>query len=133
MRLGVAPSTRHLKVYGFLQTPTILLSVQQRQLSHFVHQPSRLIVASHGKTTGFVTFGVRFGSHEQTAKDLNQRGVDQALSDFDATLGEEKEKQTRAPWHRQGADIPPVRRQRSAGAMTKGKCTCTWPNHAIRN
>ena len=34
----------------------------------------------------------------------------------------EKEKQRKAPWHREGSDIPPVARQRSAGAMVKG----TW-------
>lgn len=33
---------------------------------------------------------------------------------------QEKENQTRAPWHREGSDMPPVARQRSAGAMTKG-------------
>lgn len=27
----------------------------------------------------------------------------------------------RTPWHREGSQIPPVKRQRSAGAMTKGK------------
>ncbi|KIW11532.1 hypothetical protein PV08_10833 [Exophiala spinifera] len=61
-------------------------------------------------------------SGEQTARDLNQQGIDEALSEFDSTVAEEgKDKQLRAPWHRQGAQEPPVRRQRSAGAMTKGK------------
>lgn len=59
-------------------------------------------------------------SYEQKAKDLNQQGVDEALSDFDEAIAEQKDKQSRAPWHRQGADVPPVGRQRSAGAMTKG-------------
>ncbi len=40
---------------------------------------------------------------------------------FDDAIVQEKEKQTRAPWHREGSSIPPVARQRSAGAMTKGK------------
>lgn len=123
MRLRVPPATRHLKFHGFLQTSTLLSSVQRRQLTHFIHRPVRLADATHGKATGVVTFGARFVSHEQTAKDLNQRGVDEALSDFDTAIGQEKEKQIRTPWHRQGADTPPVRRQRSAGAMTKGKCT----------
>jgi hypothetical protein len=68
-----------------------------------------------------VTCQSRRVSHEQTAKDLNQQGVDEALSDFDAALAEDTEKQHRAPWHRQGVEEPPVRRQRSAGAMTKGR------------
>ncbi|KIW61378.1 hypothetical protein, variant [Exophiala xenobiotica] len=65
-------------------------------------------------------------SGEQTARDLNQQGIDEALSDFDTAIAEEgKNKQQRAPWHRQGADEPPVKRQRSAGAMTKGKLLTT--------
>lgn len=126
MRLAPAASTRHAKelgrVYCFLQTPAVLSSIYRRPLSRFVNQPSILTHAACGKPVGSVTFGLRFISHEQAAKDLNQRGVDEALSDFDTAIGEEKEKQVRAPWHRQGADIPPVRRQRSAGAMTKGEC-----------
>ncbi len=60
-------------------------------------------------------------SSEQKARDLNQQGVDEALSDFDSAVAEDKEKQVRTPWHRQGVDEPPVRKQRSAGAMTKGE------------
>ena len=37
------------------------------------------------------------------------------------TASTEKEKQRKAPWHREGSDVPPVARQRSAGAMVKGK------------
>ena len=33
---------------------------------------------------------------------------------------EQKKKQLKTPWHREGSDMPPVSRQRSAGAMTKG-------------
>ncbi|KAI1620343.1 hypothetical protein EDD37DRAFT_569603 [Exophiala viscosa] len=65
-------------------------------------------------------------SGEQKAKDLNQQGIDEALSDFDTAIATEaNEKQIRAPWHRQGAEEPPVRKQRSAGAMTKGKLLTT--------
>lgn len=39
---------------------------------------------------------------------------------LDEKLGEQAEKQSRTPWHREGADQPPVQRRRSAGAMTKG-------------
>lgn len=35
------------------------------------------------------------------------------------------EKQKRSPWMRQGSDQPPVKRMRSAGAMTKGKLLTT--------
>jgi hypothetical protein len=60
-------------------------------------------------------------TYAQRAKDLNQQGIDDQLSDYDTAIADEKEKQTKAPWHREGADTPPVRRQRSAGAMTKGR------------
>ncbi|KAG0652949.1 Calcium uniporter [Hyphodiscus hymeniophilus] len=39
---------------------------------------------------------------------------------IDESIGEAKELQTRTPWHREGSDKPPVKRMRSAGAMTKG-------------
>jgi hypothetical protein len=63
---------------------------------------------------------VRFVSSAQKARDLNQQGIDEQESKLDKALSQEKEKQTRTPWHREGADEPPVRRQRSAGAMTRG-------------
>ncbi|KAL8725367.1 MAG: hypothetical protein Q9166_007383 [cf. Caloplaca sp. 2 TL-2023] len=46
-------------------------------------------------------------------------------TDINEAIAQEKEKQTRAPWHREGSNTPPVARQRSAGAMTKGKLLTT--------
>lgn len=96
-----------------------------------VRQPCRYHVEGwqprHFARVTFVKHSQRCISGEQTAKDLNQQGIDEALSEFDDAVTEEgKDKQLRAPWHRQGAQEPPVRRQRSAGAMTKGK----WPANA---
>ena len=45
-------------------------------------------------------------------------------STFERAIGAEKEKQNKAPWHREGSDVPPVARQRSAGAMVKGSRVC---------
>lgn len=39
---------------------------------------------------------------------------------LEEAIGEAKELQARTPWHREGTDEPPVRRNRSAGAMVKG-------------
>ena len=39
---------------------------------------------------------------------------------MEKAIGADKEKQNKAPWHREGSDVPPVARQRAAGAMTKG-------------
>ncbi|KAK5265551.1 hypothetical protein LTR99_008687 [Exophiala xenobiotica] len=76
--------------------------------------------------TGLSRSTTRGISGEQKAKNLNQQGIDEALADFDTAIAEEgKDKQQRAPWHRQGAQEPPVKRQRSAGAMTKGKLLTT--------
>ena len=41
-------------------------------------------------------------------------------STIEKAIGAEKEKQRKAPWHREGSELPPVARQRSAGAMIKG-------------
>lgn len=84
------------------------------------HKPSPGIQASPG-VVSFVSLPSRNVSYEQKAKDLNQQGVDEALSEFDTAVADDQEKQQRAPWHRQGVDEAPVRRQRSAGAMTKGR------------
>lgn len=62
----------------------------------------------------------RYVSNDQKARDLNQEGVHEELSEVDDALEAEKEKQVRKPWHREGADQAPVSRSRSAGAMTKG-------------
>ncbi|KAI9877948.1 MAG: hypothetical protein M1830_002392 [Pleopsidium flavum] len=64
-------------------------------------------------------------SYAQVAKDLNQKGLDEQESQLDVAIAQEREKQTRTPWHREGSQIPPVKRQRSAGAMTKGKLLTT--------
>ncbi|KAI9046749.1 hypothetical protein LZ554_009487 [Drepanopeziza brunnea f. sp. 'monogermtubi'] len=63
------------------------------------------------------------------AKALNQKGL-QELEDgvhgqIDDAIGQARELQARTPWHREGSDTPPVRRDRSAGAMTKGKLLTT--------
>ena len=63
---------------------------------------------------------VRHVTSAQKARDLNQQGIDDQVSAFDEALKQETDKQHRTPWHREGAQEPPVRRQRSASAMTKG-------------
>jgi hypothetical protein len=54
------------------------------------------------------------------ARDLNQKALDDQESQLEDAIEQEKTKQVRAPWHREGTDQAPVKRQRSAGAMTKG-------------
>ena len=61
----------------------------------------------------------------EQAKALNQKGQDKQEASLDnqidGAIGEAKELQARTPWHREGSDKPPVKRMRSAGAMTKGE------------
>lgn len=64
------------------------------------------------------------------AKALNQKSLDEhensVKSQIDDKVGQAEEKQLRTPWHREGSDKPPVRRFRSASAMTKGSFLCAW-------
>ncbi|KAL8948561.1 MAG: hypothetical protein Q9222_005257 [Ikaeria aurantiellina] len=65
------------------------------------------------------------GRFTGVAKDRHQKSNDGQESDLSTAIAQEKEKQTKAPWHREGSNVPPVARQRSAGAMTKGKLLTT--------
>ncbi|SLM35955.1 Coiled-coil domain containing protein 109, C-terminal [Lasallia pustulata] len=64
-------------------------------------------------------------SYVRAARALNQKGLDDQESQLTDTIYQEKEKQMRTPWHREGPNIPPVERQRSDGTMTKGKLLTT--------
>ncbi|MCJ1459559.1 hypothetical protein MMC28_009938 [Mycoblastus sanguinarius] len=55
-----------------------------------------------------------------TAKSFSQSDQLKKRSASEDAVGQENDKQDKAPWHREGSDVPPVARQRSAGAMTKG-------------
>jgi hypothetical protein len=72
----------------------------------------------------------RYVSAEATARELSQQSVDEHLQDHTQDDIEElKQKQHERPWHHEGVDTAPVRRQRSAGAMTKGtRPTCSGLN-----
>lgn len=52
--------------------------------------------------------------HEEQEDGIRKGALDDAI-------GEVKEKQARTPWHREGSDQPPVKRDRTASAMTKGE------------
>lgn len=59
-------------------------------------------------------------SNARPASELNDNITQEEKDHFARKLEEDKGKQIRTPWHREGSDQPPVARQRSAGAMTKG-------------
>lgn len=60
------------------------------------------------------------GKNRDAADDSAKKTSDSKQFDLEDAVAQEKEKQTRTPWHREGSNLPPVARQRSAGAMTKG-------------
>ncbi|KAF2036612.1 hypothetical protein EK21DRAFT_51940 [Setomelanomma holmii] len=64
-------------------------------------------------------------SNARPAAELNDNITQEEKDHFAKKLQEDKGKQIRTPWHREGSDVPPVARQRSAGAMTKGKLLTT--------
>jgi hypothetical protein len=64
-------------------------------------------------------------SNARPASELNNNITQEEKDDFARKLQEDKGKQIRTPWHREGSDVPPVARQRSAGAMTKGTACST--------
>jgi hypothetical protein len=59
-------------------------------------------------------------SNARPASELNENITQEEKDHFAKKLQEDRGKQIRTPWHREGSDTPPVARQRSAGAMTKG-------------
>lgn len=73
---------------------------------------------------GFTTTTTLSAGHKKAEAAATERSTDRGPvtheSNFENAILQEKEKQIRAPWHRDGSSIPPVMRQRSAGAMTKG-------------
>ncbi|KAF1936150.1 hypothetical protein EJ02DRAFT_459776 [Clathrospora elynae] len=70
-------------------------------------------------------FGDYSNSNARPASKLNDNITQEEKDHFAKKLREDKGKQIRTPWHREGSDTPPVARQRSAGAMTKGKLLTT--------
>ncbi|KAL8997332.1 MAG: hypothetical protein Q9169_003366 [Polycauliona sp. 2 TL-2023] len=83
-----------------------------RYCTRFAPFSSSAISNAEGRLTG-------------ASKEPPQEGDDAAKTDINEAIAQEKEKQTRAPWHREGSNTPPVARQRSAGAMTKGMSIIT--------
>lgn len=74
----------------------------------------------------------RDADSQQSASKTDQHGLDEQESSLEDAVAQQKDKQQRAPWHREGTQLPPVARNRSAGAMTKGEplhiVHCQWLN-----
>lgn len=64
-------------------------------------------------------------SDSQAAVNLSQNVLQEEKDHFHRIEEHSKERQRQSPWMREGSDMPPVTRNRSAGAMTKGKLLTT--------
>ncbi|OAK96322.1 hypothetical protein IQ06DRAFT_229984 [Phaeosphaeriaceae sp. SRC1lsM3a] len=71
-------------------------------------------------------------SNARPASQLNNDITQEEKDHFAKLLAEDKGKQIRTPWHREGSDQPPVARQRSAGAMTKAGKLLTTPSRMLK-
>ncbi|MCJ1438369.1 hypothetical protein MMC27_007757 [Xylographa pallens] len=117
-------------LFEALTLPTRAPSTGSRNLCHtlaFFHSFRDISRPQSSLIRQFSTFGLNLRSedHAETARSLNQKGLDAQESEIQDGISQEKEKQTRTPWHREGSNVPPVKRLRSAGAMTKGKLLTT--------
>ena len=65
-------------------------------------------------------------SYAQPAHKVSQSVSQEEEDHYDRLVEHSKEQQVRSPWMRAGSDTPPVARQRSASAMTKGKKCIDW-------
>lgn len=101
---------------AFPRYPTLLLA-KQAQLRSFA-----------GTRQRWIGTGPKDDSYDnpnaRPAIDLSQKITKEEEEDFQRRLAEDKGKQIRTPWHREGSEEPPVARQRQATAMTKGACSC---------
>jgi hypothetical protein len=70
-------------------------------------------------------------SNARPASELNNNITQEEKDHFAKKLEEDKGKQIRTPWHREGSDLPPVARRRSAGAMTKGMHSVPWSYQSL--
>ncbi|KAF1836171.1 hypothetical protein BDW02DRAFT_567373 [Decorospora gaudefroyi] len=116
---GVPKSPCAPCVPRFSHRPSILLQHgTPLQLRAYAQKPKHL-------QSDAEKYGDFSNSNARPAAELNENITQEEKDDFARRLREDKGKQIRSPWHREGSDKPPVARQRSAGAMTKGKLLTT--------
>lgn len=108
-------------------TYAALCTHSSRLLSHSAAQQARLGLSP--TLAQFRPLGMarsawsqsRYASFEATAQSLHEKATADEMEEYNAEVEHFKQRQQERPWHREGVDSPPVRRQRSAGAMTKGE------------
>lgn len=121
-RTSTAPRALHAPLTRISARSTLqnVAVAQSSQLRSFAIS-ARLNVKLPSKDAGSYE-----NSNARPASELNNNITQEEKDDFARKLQEDKGKQIRTPWHREGSDVPPVARQRSAGAMTKGTAYSTF-------
>ncbi len=122
LHLQISPSSLSSNS-GF--QPQILSTFRSRPKQTYSSPLSAVRILSRSSIRGIssTTF-LRKEDYAARARELHQKSADEHEDEFnsqiDNAIGQAKELQARTPWHREGSDKPPVKRMRSAGAMTKG-------------
>ncbi|CAA9956570.1 hypothetical protein CFE70_000171 [Pyrenophora teres f. teres 0-1] len=119
-RVTTLPSTRCAPFFA-RNSPSILLRHGASSQLQSLASRSRGLRTR----TDSVKYSDYSNSNARPASELNENITQEEKDHFAKKLQEDKGKQIRTPWHREGSDTPPVKRQRSAGAMTKGKLLTT--------
>lgn len=116
----------HLRIFRCLHAIVILRKPQHlphlRRSSYKSNLPSQSPIGPpYGHRTFISSANLAAqGKHGEGAKRPAVKESGALESKLDDATVQEKEKQTRAPWHQEGSSVPPVARRRSAGAMAKG-------------
>ena len=108
---------------GSLPVRRLFTSSKMLTQGNFIQKPlsnSICLARPIARWAGISQRAFSLGTADRTSENAAPGRVNQQPS-FDDAVAQEKEKQQRAPWHREGSNVPPVARQRSAGAMVKGK------------
>ena len=102
------------------RTPTVRRSIAKTHLhARLPRSNSRTSLAKFSPFSSQSRVNVE-GRLAGAAKEFHNKGDEAQESKFEASVAQEKEKQTRTPWHREGSSTPPVARPRQASAMAKG-------------
>jgi calcium uniporter protein, mitochondrial len=105
--------------------PQVLSTFRSRPKQTYSSPLSAISILSRSPIRGISSTSV-LGKEDYAARarELHQKSADEHEDEFnsqiDNAIGQAKELQARTPWHREGSDKPPVKRMRSARAMTKG-------------
>ncbi|PMD26366.1 hypothetical protein NA56DRAFT_641835 [Hyaloscypha hepaticicola] len=127
LHLQISPSSRS---FTSRFQPQVLSTFRSRPKQKYSSPLSAISILSRSPMRGISSTSV-LGKEDYAARarELHQKSTDEHEDEFnsqiDNAIGQAKELQARTPWHREGSDKPPVKRMRSAGAMTKGKLLTT--------